>query len=86
MSTHATVGIITPFHEPEKPANQLSAHINNMQDYADSYPYIVVRNCDIDGIWFYGAYHDFEKAIHAASECGNGIVIAKEYVERNDDE
>lgn len=51
--------------------------IQNMPDYAGEYEYIVVRNCNKDGIWFYGAYHDFTKAVNAASECGNGIVVAQ---------
>lgn len=51
--------------------------IKNLPDYAKDYEYVVVRNCGNDGIWFFGAYHDFKKSVQAASECGNGVVIAR---------
>lgn len=53
--------------------------INNLPDYASEYEYLVVRNCHEDGIWFYGAYHDFEKACDVALEIGNGVVIDRTY-------
>lgn len=70
--------IVAPKQPAPKSHNTLSDHINNMPDYANDYEYIVVRNCNADGIWFYGAYHAFDKAIQAAEECHNGIVIAKD--------
>lgn len=49
--------------------------INNLPDYAYEYEYLVVRNCHENGIWFYGACHDFKMACDTALEIGNGIIV-----------
>ena len=52
-----------------------NVHINNVPDYAYEKPCWVIRNCEEDGYWFYGAYDNIEKAFSAATICVNGIVI-----------
>lgn len=50
--------------------------INNLPDYYSDYEYIVAR--DIEGeLWYWGAYHDQDRANNIAEDI-NGVVVEVE--------
>ena len=49
--------------------------INNVPAYAYNHRFIVCVG-EIDNMWFYGAYDDFEKAANVAAQV-DGIVIQR---------
>jgi len=49
--------------------------INNYPEYADKYQFCVVNDCGAEGIWFYGAWNDINKAIAVATEIGGKVVV-----------
>ena len=54
--------------------------VNNLPEYASEYEFTVCRMVD-DEFWFYGAYHDFERAGVVALEIG-GVVFRTEQIGR----
>jgi hypothetical protein len=48
-------------------------NINNLPEYAYEYLFIVVSICD-DGLWFYGAYDDYARAVKASNEIDGKII------------
>lgn len=48
--------------------------VNNVPDYAHKYEWWVIRYCD-GYMWFWGGFDDENRAIEAANEIGNGMVI-----------
>lgn len=54
--------------------------VNNLPEYASEYEFTVCRMVD-DEFWFYGAYHDLERAGVVALEIG-GVVFRTEQIGR----
>ena len=48
--------------------------VRNMPDHPLGTGYLVVRVFDLV-LWYYGFYDSFERALLAAAEIGNGIVL-----------
>lgn len=42
--------------------------VNNMPDYAWEYRYIVAREVEGSGFWFYGAFNELHNAISVAAD------------------
>ena len=50
--------------------------INNLPSYASEYEFIVVRFVDGEP-WFWGAWHDYEKAVQASMELGADAYVIR---------
>ena len=48
--------------------------VRNLPDHPLGTGYLVVRNCDLV-FWYYGFYDSYERALNAAIEIGNGLVL-----------
>lgn len=55
--------------------------VNNLPDKPLGIGYMVVRVCDLV-FWYYGFYDTYQRALRAASELENGIVLG--VVEKGD--
>ena len=51
------------------------ANINNLPEYAYDYPFIVAVG-ELEDLWFYGAFRDFNSAQRVADDV-DGIVVAR---------
>jgi adenosyl cobinamide kinase/adenosyl cobinamide phosphate guanylyltransferase len=49
--------------------------VNNLSNTYHNYKYAVIRDCNTDGYWYYGAYNNLQQAIQVANEIGNGVVV-----------
>lgn len=52
--------------------------INNYQDYARDYEFIVFRTDEDGNCWFYGAYNGYGRAAEVAAEIGGDFAMTKE--------
>lgn len=50
------------------------ASVMNMPDHPLGTGYLVVRLCDMV-LWYYGFYDSYDRALNAAVEIGNGLVL-----------
>lgn len=48
--------------------------VRNLPDHPLGTGYLVVRNCDLV-FWYYGFYDSYDRALNAAVEIGNGLVL-----------
>ena len=56
--------------------------VNNVSADYMNYKYVVVRDCAVEGLWFYGGYNNLKTAQQVAWEIGNGLVVETQDIEQ----